>query len=68
MGCVMKKSLSIVLVLSILTCLLAGCRETSNQDESNKDNEITQASVDLLLTDSDMFTDRDARKIGRAHV
>ena len=71
----MKKSLSIVLVLSILTCLLAGCEETGNQDEIEKNNEITQnesyaettntnddpADVDFSQADGDMFTDRDIK-------
>ncbi len=38
----MKKSLSILLVLSLLICLLAGCGETNNHGENGKNNEIIQ--------------------------
>jgi len=38
----MKKSLSILLVLSLLLCFLAGCGETNDHGEAEKSNEIIQ--------------------------
>ncbi len=38
----MKKTLSIMLILSLLICLLTGCGKTGNHGENEKNNEIIQ--------------------------
>ncbi len=48
----MKKSLSILLVLSLLICLLAGCGETNNHGENGKNNEIIQNGDNSSITET----------------
>lgn len=58
----MKKTLSILLVLSLLLCLLTGCGGTSNSTGTDTVNTpADSADVDFSQTDEDMFTDRDRR-------
>ena len=66
----MRKILSILLVLSLVCCLLTGCRkpldndDTINNNDGSGNTDATNTSsdtveVDLLQTDAEMFTDRD---------
>ena len=58
----MKKTLSIILVLSLSLCLLAGCGGTSNSTGTDTVNTTADsADVDFSQADEDMFTDRDRR-------
>ena len=58
----MKKTLSIILVLSLSLCLLAGCSGTSNSTGTDTVNTTADsADVDFSQADEDMFTDRDRR-------
>lgn len=58
----MKKTLSIILVLSLSLCLLAGCSRTSNSTGTDTVNTTADsADVDFSQADEDMFTDRDRR-------
>ena len=62
MRCAMKKTLSIILVLSLSLCLLAGCSRTSNSTGTDTVNTTADsADVDFSQADEDMFTDRDRR-------
>lgn len=71
----MKKIISLILVLTLLTCLFSGCssNEISDNDENSDYNFITNngsdndnynnnadpVEVDFSKTDADMFTERD---------
>ncbi len=69
----MKKILSILLVLTMVCCLLAGCGKPSDNDgtidNSNNESSITEPSdtssdpvdVDFSQADEDMFTERDGK-------
>ena len=64
MGDYMKKIVSILLILTLMLSLLAGCGKdvdsntpTENQDGSSSN--ATPVEVDFSKTDADMFTERD---------
>ncbi len=58
----MKKTLSILLVLLLSLCLLAGCGGTSNSTGTDTVNTtVDSADVDFSQAEEDMFTDRDRR-------
>ena len=66
----MKKTLSILLIFSLVCCLLSGCGKPSDNDETignNNESSVTEpsgtssdpADADFSQADEDMFTDRD---------
>lgn len=64
MGDYMKKTLSILLILTLMLSLLAGCGkdEDSNTPTESQDNTSSTAppvEVDFSKNDADMFTERD---------
>lgn len=68
----MKNFLSVLLILSLVCCLLAGCGKQNSNDETidnNNESIITDTTdtaadpvdVDFSQTDENMFTDRDMK-------
>ena len=68
----MKKTLSILLVFTLVCCLFTGCGKPSDNDETignNNESSVTEPSdtssdpvdVDFSQVDEDMFTDRDSK-------
>ena len=59
----MKKILSILLILTLMLSLLAGCGNDKNNTPSNNQDgtssDATPVEVDFSKTDADMFTERD---------
>lgn len=56
----MKKTLSFILLLSLLLCLLAGCSGTSNSTGTDTTNTTADSvGADFSQAEEDMFTDRD---------
>ena len=64
MGDFMKKILSILLILTLILSLLAGCgkdvdRNTPTESQDGSSSTATPVEVDFSKTDADMFTERD---------
>ena len=62
----MKKILSVLLILTLILSLLAGCgkdneNKTQNENPDGTSSTATPVEVDFSKTDADMFTDRDSR-------
>lgn len=61
----MKKILSILLILTLMLSLLAGCGNDKNNTPSNNQDGTssvaTPGEVDFSKTDADMFTERDSK-------
>ncbi len=64
MGDFMKKILSILLILTLILSLLAGCgkdneNKTQNENPDGTSSTATPVEVDFSKTNADMFTERD---------
>lgn len=64
MGDFMKKILSILLILTLMLSLLAGCGKdadsnTPTESQDGSSSNATPVEVDFSKTDADMFTERD---------
>ena len=63
MGDLMKKILSILLILILMLSLLAGCgndkNDTPSENQDGTSSDATPVEVDFSKTDADMFTERD---------
>ena len=63
MGDLMKKILSILLILILMLSLLAGCgndkNDTPSENQDGTSSTATPVEVDFSKTDADMFTERD---------
>ncbi|MBO5322384.1 MAG: carbohydrate-binding domain-containing protein [Clostridia bacterium] len=62
----MKKILSVLLILTLMLSLLAGCGKdvdsnTPTESQDGTSSPVTPVEVDFSKTDADMFTDRDSR-------
>ena len=64
MGDFMKKILSVLLILTLILSLLAGCGKdvdsiTPTESQDGTSSTVTPVEVDFSKTDADMFTERD---------
>ena len=63
MGDFMKKILSILLILTLMLSLLAGCgkdkNDTPSENQDGTSSDAAPVEVDFSKTDADMFTERD---------
>jgi len=59
----MKKTLSILLILTLILSLLAGCgndkNDTPSENQDGTSSDAAPVEVDFSKTDADMFTERD---------
>jgi len=63
MGDFMKKILSVLLILTLMLSLLAGCgndkNDTPSENQDGTSSDAAPVEVDFSKTDADMFTERD---------